>query len=49
MDGNDDGCGLQSSMTFDTEIGELYYVLVHGWGTNREGKFGLTVSGSDIF
>jgi hypothetical protein len=47
--GNDDGCGLQSSFTWDTEFGELYWVLVHGFDTNREGTFGLTVSGSEIF
>ena len=49
VDGNDDGCGLQSSITWDTKEAELYWVLVHGFGTNKQGKFGLTVSGSDIF
>lgn len=49
VDGNDDGCGLQSVVSWDTVFGELYWVLIHGWGTNREGNFGLTVSGSDIF
>ena len=46
--GNDDGCGLQSSITWQTDIGKFYYILVHGWGTNSFGNYALTVSGSEF-
>jgi hypothetical protein len=47
--GNDDACGLQSSITWNSEIGRRYWILVHGWKTYGIGNFGLTFSGSDFF
>ena len=47
--GNDDGCGLQSSISWQSNIAQFYWILVHGWDTYRIGRFGLTVSGSDFF
>ncbi|RZW55539.1 MAG: T9SS type A sorting domain-containing protein, partial [Flavobacteriaceae bacterium] len=32
--GNDDSCGLQSEVTFDTETNNDYYILVHGFGSS---------------
>lgn len=37
------GCGRTSEMTFDTKFNESYYLLVHGFGTQR-GTFSLTLS-----
>ncbi|MBL0271713.1 MAG: hypothetical protein IPQ06_01245 [Chitinophagaceae bacterium] len=39
--GNDDACGLQSSVTFTATLGTTYYVLVTGFGT-ASGAFTLT-------
>ena len=47
--GNDDGCGLQSSLSFDTVLGTAYFILLHGWGTNTYGNYAFTVSGSTFF
>ncbi|MBX3383422.1 MAG: hypothetical protein KF864_07935 [Phycisphaeraceae bacterium] len=40
--GNDDACGLRSSVTFCSQEGATYYILVHGFGAGR-GDFTLTV------
>jgi hypothetical protein len=42
VDGNDQFCGDQSSVSFFSEVSVSYYVLVHGFGS-REGKFNLTI------
>ena len=42
--GNDDFCGLQSQVTFNTDGSSTYYVLVHSFG-GATGVFDLTVSG----
>jgi Secretion system C-terminal sorting domain len=39
--GNDDFCGLQSRVTFNTNAGFTYYILVTGFGT-ATGNFTLT-------
>ena len=39
--GNDDFCGLQSQVTFNTNAGFTYYILVTGFSTNT-GNFTLT-------
>lgn len=39
--GNDDFCGLQSSVTFNALLGTTYYVLVTGFGT-ATGAFTMT-------
>ncbi len=41
--GNDDFCGLQSSVSFPTTLGTTYRVLVTGFSTNT-GTFNLTAS-----
>lgn len=41
---NDNTCGLQASVTWASQIGETYFVLVHGAGT-QAGDFELTVWG----
>jgi len=41
--GNDDACGLQSSVTFNGTSGTTYYILVHGFGS-ASGAFTLTVA-----
>jgi len=41
--GNDDACGLQSSYTWLSTPGTLYYILVQGFGT-AVGNFTLTVT-----
>ncbi len=41
--GNDDSCGLQSSVSWCSQSGQAYYVLVHGFG-GQTGPFELTVS-----
>jgi subtilisin-like proprotein convertase family protein len=43
--GNDDSCGLRSSVTFCTQEGATYYILVHGFSAGR-GDFTLTVQDS---
>ncbi|GEQ86650.1 hypothetical protein ULMS_21580 [Patiriisocius marinistellae] len=43
IDGNDDDCGLQSSVTFPTDGASTYYILVHGFGANT-GNFTLDVT-----
>jgi len=47
---DDDACGSQSSIQFDTTIGDLYYVLVHGYDGNgkEEGDFGLSVRDAEF-
>jgi hypothetical protein len=40
---NDDFCEVQSSVTWVTEVGELYFVRVHGYGYSA-GHFELTTS-----
>jgi hypothetical protein len=40
--GNDDACGLQSSVSFAGVAGTTYYILVHGFGS-ATGAFTLTV------
>ncbi|NOT51988.1 MAG: T9SS type A sorting domain-containing protein [Chitinophagaceae bacterium] len=39
--GNDDFCGVQSQVTFNTNAGVTYYILVTGFSTNT-GNFTLT-------
>jgi hypothetical protein len=46
---NDDGCGLSSSVSWDSEIGVFYWILLHGWADDGVGNYGLTVSGSVLF
>lgn len=41
--GNDDSCGLQSTVSFCTAVGETYLILVHGFG-GATGPFQLTVT-----
>ena len=41
--GNDDFCGLQSQITFNTLAATTYYVFVHGFGAGT-GPFTLTMS-----
>ncbi len=41
--GNDDFCGLQSQVNFNSTLGTTYYILVTGWGTSN-GFFTLSVS-----
>jgi hypothetical protein len=43
VDGNDQFCGDQSSVTWKTERGVVYYILVHGFG-DRVGVFGLDLT-----
>ncbi len=33
--GNDDSCGLQSSVSWCTEVGKTYYILVGGFGSSQ--------------
>ncbi|MEZ5023847.1 MAG: T9SS type A sorting domain-containing protein [Chitinophagales bacterium] len=47
VSGNDDACGLASSVEVNTVIGTDYYVYVTGFGTNT-GNFGMTVTCSPI-
>jgi hypothetical protein len=47
--GIDDGCGLQSSISFDTVVGETYWLLLHGWESNNVGNYALNLSGSTSF
>ena len=41
--GNDDACGLQSTVNFATSNGTTYYILVHGFGT-AVGNFTMSVT-----
>ena len=41
VDGNDDACGLQSSVTFSSVPGTTYYILVHGF-SSATGAFTLS-------
>jgi hypothetical protein len=43
MTANDDFCGKQSRVTFDSEDGESYYILVHGY-LEQSGPFLLNVA-----
>lgn len=43
--GNDDHCGLQSSVDFSSAAGKEYWILVHGFGS-ASGNFTLTYSGA---
>lgn len=47
VDGNDDFCGLQSEVTWCSESGRTYYILVHGFG-GASGPFELNVSEDGI-
>lgn len=40
--GNDDSCGLQSEVTFQSDGATTFYILVHGFGT-ATGNFELTM------
>jgi hypothetical protein len=40
---NDDSCGLQSSSSWNSQPDVIYYVLVHGYGTNT-GAYTLNLS-----
>lgn len=42
VDGNDDDCGLQSSVTFTSTFGTTYHILVSGFDGNT-GPFELTI------
>jgi large repetitive protein len=44
-DSNDDACGLQSSITFNTDAEIDYYIYVTGYEVGEEGLFELTLSG----
>ncbi|GHC54571.1 hypothetical protein GCM10008083_18530 [Ulvibacter litoralis] len=41
--GNDDSCGLQSEVTFQSDGATTFYILVHGFGTST-GDFELTMN-----
>jgi hypothetical protein len=41
--GNDDACGLQSSVTFPAVEGSTYYILVHGFGS-AQGAFSMSLT-----
>jgi len=49
VNGNDDACGLQSSISWDSELGEFYWILLHGFDTYGVGNYGFSVSGSALF
>lgn len=40
--GNDDACGLQSEVQFQSNAGQSYYILVHGFGSSS-GAFDLSL------
>jgi len=40
--GNDDFCGLQSEVEWNSTMGQTYYILVHGFGSST-GDFALSV------
>jgi hypothetical protein len=41
---NDDACGLASSMTFDVQCGDSYFVVVGGYGSDDVGTGVLTLA-----
>ncbi len=43
VDGNDDDCGLQSTVDWQSTPGTQYFILVHGFGTST-GTFDLSLS-----
>ena len=43
IDGNDDFCGSQSLVTWESEFGATYYILVHGY-LEASGDFSLSVT-----
>ena len=43
IDGNDDACGLQSEVSWCSQVGAEYLILVHGFG-GANGPFELTLS-----
>jgi hypothetical protein len=43
VDGNDDFCGIESLVTWPSEDGKIYYILVHGY-LQATGDFALSVS-----
>ncbi len=45
--GNDDACGLQSSVSFTSVAGTEYLILVHGFG-GQTGNFTLTIEAGPI-
>jgi subtilisin-like proprotein convertase family protein len=45
--GNDDTCGYLSQVTFCTQEGATYYILVHGYGT-ATGSFQITLSDDSV-
>lgn len=47
VDGNDQACGDQSSVSFYSELNELYFVLVHGFGS-RAGEFTISLEPTRI-
>ena len=47
VDGNDDSCGLQSSVTWCSQNGVEYLILVHGYSSNT-GSFELTISDDGV-
>ena len=42
--GNDDDCGLQSEVTFQSVAGVTYYIAVSGWSTFSYGDYELAVT-----
>ena len=40
--GNDDACGLQSEVLFNSTLGQTYYILVHGFGSSS-GAYSLSI------
>ena len=45
MGGNDDSCsGITSALQWNTELGVLYYIKIHGHGLESIGNYGLTFS-----
>ncbi|MCC6409172.1 MAG: hypothetical protein IT453_18580 [Planctomycetes bacterium] len=47
IDGNDDSCGLQSSVTWCSQLGGVYLILVHGFG-GESGPFDLTITDTGV-
>lgn len=43
VDGNDDACGLQSEVLFNSISGQSYYILVHGFGS-ATGSYSLDIT-----
>lgn len=44
FDSNDQFCGNQSEIEWDTEEGQEYFILVHGWSTDEIGPFELSLT-----